>query len=49
VRIIGHSLSDDGGSFLGLGVSFFTALWRYRNDRERMESDLAFLARHGFN
>ena len=49
VRVIGHSLVDDGGPFLGLGVSYFTALWRCRNDRERLESDLAFLSGQGFN
>src|SRR5690606_26713868 len=34
---------------LGLGVSYFTALWRCKNDRARLESDLAFLAEQGFN
>lgn len=49
VRIVSHSLTDDNGPFLGLGVSYFTALWRCKHDRERLESDLAFLARQGFN
>ncbi len=49
VRVEDHSLVDDGGPFLGLGVSYFTALWRYRNDRPRLESDLAFLSQQGFN
>ena len=49
VRLNGHSLVDDGGPFLGLGVSYFTALWRGKNDRARLESDLAFLSRQGFN
>lgn len=49
VRVSGHSLIDDGGPFLGLGVSYFTALWRCRNDRKRLESDLAFLSSQGFN
>jgi hypothetical protein len=49
VRIAGHSLTDDGGPFLGLGVSYFTALWRAKHDRQRLESDLAFLSRQGFN
>jgi hypothetical protein len=49
VRVEGHSLTDDNGQFLGLGVSYFTALWRCKHDRERLESDLAFLARQGFN
>lgn len=49
VRVVGHSLADDDGPFLGLGVSYFTALWRFEHDRERLESDLAFLSRQGFN
>jgi hypothetical protein len=49
VRVIDHSLVDDGGPFLGLGVSYFTALWRCKNDRPRLKSDLAFLSRQGFN
>jgi len=49
VRVVGHSLVDDDGPFLGLGVSYFTALQRCKYDRPRLESDLAFLARQGFN
>lgn len=49
VRVVDHSLVDDNGPFLGLGVSYFTALWRYYNDRPRLESDLAFLSQQGFN
>jgi hypothetical protein len=49
VRIVNHSLTDDNGPFLGFGVSYFTALWRCKNDRERLERDLAFLAQQGFN
>ena len=49
VQVVDHSLVDDGGPFLGLGVSYFTALWRYRNDRPRWETDMAFLSRQGFN
>jgi hypothetical protein len=49
VRVEGHSLVDRSGPFLGLGVSYFTALWRCRYDRKRLESDLAFLSRQGFN
>lgn len=49
VRVEGHSLVDDRGSFLGLGVSYFTALWRCKHDRSRLESDLAFLSNQGFN
>jgi hypothetical protein len=49
VRVVDHSLADDNGPFLGLGVSYFTALWRCKHDRARLESDLAFLASQGFN
>ncbi len=49
VRVVDHALVDDGGSFLGLGVSYFTALSRCRNDRARLESDLRFLSEQGFN
>lgn len=48
VRIVGHGLVDGKGPFLGLGVSYFTALWRCKNDRTRLESDLAFLQKQGF-
>lgn len=49
VRLVGHSLMDDNGPFLGLGVSYFTALWRCKHDPARLERDLAFLAQQGFN
>lgn len=49
VRVVGHSLVDDDGPFLGLGASYFTALWRCKNDMKRLRSDLAFLSRQGFN
>ena len=44
VRLDDHALIDDQGPFLGLGASYFSALWRYRHDRSRFESDLSFLA-----
>jgi hypothetical protein len=49
VRVDAHCLADDNGPFLGLGVSYFTALWRCKHDRPRLESDLAFLSKQGFN
>jgi hypothetical protein len=49
VRVDGHALADEGGPFLGLGVSYFTALWRCKHDRARLEADLSFLSRQGFN
>ena len=33
----------------GSAFSYFTALWRCRHDRARLESDLAFLSSQGFN
>jgi hypothetical protein len=49
IRIDDHALADDQGPFLGLGASYFTALWRSKHDRPRLEADLEFLARCGFN
>jgi hypothetical protein len=49
VHVVGRSLVDANGPFLGLGVSYFTALWRCKYDRARLESDLAFLSGQGFN
>lgn len=49
VRVQDHALVDDGGPFLGLGASYFTALWRFKNDRPRLEADLAYLSKQGFN
>ena len=49
VRVVDHALVDNQGPFLGLGVSYFTALSRCRHDRARMESDLRFLSEQGFN
>lgn len=49
VRLRGHSLEDDRGPFLGLGVSYFQALRRAKFDRARLQSDLAFLAAQRFN
>lgn len=49
VAVRDHGLLDEQGPFLGLGVSYFTALWRFRHDRQRLENDLQFLSNHGFN
>ncbi len=49
VRVDGHCLVDGRGPFLSLGASYFTALWRCKHDRARLEADLAFLSRCGFN
>ncbi len=49
VSLDGHALHDDQGPFLGLGATYFRAMERARNDRERFRSDLAFLAAQGIN
>ncbi len=49
VQVMGNSLADSAGPFLGLGASYMTALRRSKFDRPRLESDLDFLARQGFN
>jgi hypothetical protein len=49
VSVDDHCLKDSNGHFLGLGVSYFTALWRCKHDRPRLNSDLAFLSKSGFN
>lgn len=49
VRVVGNTLVDDNGPFPGLGVSYFTALWRCKFDQLTLERNLAFLASQGFN
>jgi hypothetical protein len=49
VRVVGSSLRDNQGPFLGLGVSYFQALRRAKYDRARLHSDLKLLAAKGFN
>lgn len=49
VRLIGRSLCDDDGPFLGLGASYFQALRHAKFDRARLDQNLAFLASKGFN
>jgi hypothetical protein len=49
IHVDDHAVADDNGPFLGLGASYFTALWRCKHDRTRLESDLAFLSKQGFN
>jgi hypothetical protein len=48
VALNGHAVRDDGGEFIGLGVSYFPALYRVKHDRARFRSDLDFLSRRGF-
>jgi hypothetical protein len=49
VRLQDNSLCDDGGPFLGLGVSYFQALRDAKYDRPRLNHNLALLASKGFN
>lgn len=49
VRIEEYSFVDGDGPFLGLGVSYFTALWRCKYDRPRLVQDLSFIAEQRFN
>lgn len=49
VRVEGRSLVDTGGPFLGLGATYFTALRRCKYEHGRLNSDLAFLSKQGFN
>ncbi len=49
VRILGRSAVDAAGPFLGLGATYMQALRRCKHDRARLDRDLAFLSRCGFN
>lgn len=49
VRVVGSSLADNNGPFLGLGATYMQALRRCKYDRTRYQSDLAALAAKGFN
>lgn len=43
VRADGHVFADDGGGYLAVGASLFWAGWGCKNDRARLEQNLAFL------
>lgn len=49
VRLSGRVLRDDTGELNALGASLFWAAWAWRNDRPRLERNLAYLASHGFD
>ncbi|HET6585731.1 MAG TPA: NBR1-Ig-like domain-containing protein, partial [Nannocystaceae bacterium] len=49
VRLEGRSFVDDGGPFVALGATMMWGAWGYRNDRARLEENLAFLADNGFH
>jgi hypothetical protein len=44
-----HTLRAGDRHFLGLGVTYFRAVERVKNDRDHFHSDLAFLAGQGFD
>ncbi|MBI4606341.1 MAG: hypothetical protein HY721_30620 [Planctomycetes bacterium] len=49
VRLAGNALADHRGPFLGLGVTYFSALRIARTDRARLLADIDFLRSRGFN
>ncbi|WP_428938604.1 hypothetical protein [Fontivita pretiosa] len=49
VAVDDHALRDDQGHFLGLGVTYMSALHRAKYDRARLRADLEFLSQRGFN
>ena len=49
VSLEGRALRDAGGSFLGLGATYMQALRHCKYDRPRLDAELAFLSRCGFN
>jgi len=48
VQVVGNSLRDNQGPFLGLGFTYMEGLGFCKNDRDRFESDVAFMASRGF-
>jgi hypothetical protein len=49
VSLEGRCFRDDGGRFMNLNCSAFTALYLHKFDRDRLEQNLKYLADHGFN
>ena len=48
-RVVGNTLCDNNGPFLGLGFTYMEGLGFCKNDRDRFRSDVAFMASRGFN
>ena len=48
VALLGNSLADGTGPFLGLGITYFSALRLARTDRPRLLSELELLRARGF-
>ena len=49
MRLDARSLADDGGKFNALGASLFYGAWAHKNDRPRLQRNLATLSRNGFD
>jgi hypothetical protein len=49
VKLDKNSLSDDQGHFNALGTTMFWAAWAYKNDKAKLEANLDFLAKNGFD
>lgn len=49
VHLDGHTLVDDTGHFHALGATLFSAARWYKFDRARLERNLEFLARSGYD
>jgi hypothetical protein len=47
VTLAGRALADEGGPFLGLGVTLFWALWGEAHDPDRLDANLSWLAARG--
>jgi hypothetical protein len=49
VKLDQSSLSDDQGAFNALGATMMWGAWAYKNDRPRLEQNLAYLSEHGYH
>jgi hypothetical protein len=49
VGLSGNSLIDDQGPFNALGATMMWAAWGYRHDLPRLEQNLDFLSKNGFD
>lgn len=49
VHADGRSWVDDDGAFYPLGGTLFWSMWGWRNDRDRLEQNLQYLAQHHYD
>ncbi len=49
VRASATALRDNSGEFQALGTSLFWAAWAYKNDRVKLERNLDFISKNGFD